>query len=63
MKFINNGSYFTIDNVPYYALQQLSSKDCENSDEKIGKFRTGFIDTYLLSRRIKIMVRLIKWFL
>ncbi|WP_224994413.1 sacsin N-terminal ATP-binding-like domain-containing protein [Cesiribacter sp. SM1] len=52
--FQHNGDAFSLSNI-FSLIQQVSSKDSTNSDEKVtGKFGTGFISTHLLSEVIDV---------
>lgn len=52
--FSHNGDPFKISNITGL-IQQVSSKDSDNSDEEVtGKFGTGFIATHLLSDIITV---------
>lgn len=52
--FSHNGDSFKLTNL-MSLVQQVSSKDSQNKDEKVtGKFGTGFISTHLLSDIIRV---------
>lgn len=52
LKFSHNGEIFTYDNL-IDLITQISSKRI-NSEDKTGKFGTGFISTHLISEMVKI---------
>ena len=53
-KFKHNGDPFRLKDI-FSLIQQVSSKDSTNQDEKVtGKFGTGFISTHLLSDIISV---------
>lgn len=53
LEFRHNGNAFTMNNVTGL-VQQVSSKDSQNSEGQTGKFGTGFICTHLLSDIIDV---------